>query len=40
MQELPIRNLVDVMHCEKNLAENIIKTLFGEKDGPKVRLDM
>ena len=28
------------MHTEKNVAENLIKTLFGEKDSPKVRLDM
>ena len=28
------------MHCEKNLGENILKTIFGEKDTPKVRLDM
>ena len=40
MQDLPIRNLVDVMHCEKNLGENILKTIFGEKDSPKVRLDL
>lgn len=39
-QELPIRNLLDVMHVEKNVAENLLKTLFGEKDGPNVRLDM
>ena len=28
------------MHTEKNIAENLIKTLFGEKDTYKVRLDM
>ena len=28
------------MHCEKNLVENNVKTLFGEKEAPKVRLDM
>lgn len=28
------------MHCEKNLAENIIKTIFGEKDTLKVRRDL
>ena len=28
------------MHVEKNVAENLLKTLFGEKDGPNVRADM
>ncbi len=28
------------MHCEKNIAENIMKTIFGEKDTLGVRLDM
>ena len=28
------------MHVEKNVAENLLKTLFGEKDGPGVRLDL
>ncbi len=27
------------MHCEKNLCENILKTLFGMKDSPGSRLD-
>ena len=40
MQDLPVRNTIDVMHIEKNIAENLIKTLFGEKDTPNVRLDM
>ena len=31
---------MDVMHVEKNIAENILKTLFGEKDSPSVRVDM
>ena len=35
-----MRHTVDVMHTEKNIAENILKTLFGEKDTPKARLDM
>ena len=33
-------NLVDVMHVEKNIAENLLKTLFGEKDSAAVRLDL
>jgi hypothetical protein len=31
-QHLLIRHLLDVMHCEKKLCENIVKTIFGEKD--------
>ena len=40
MQDLPVRHVLDVMHCEKNLAENILRTTFGEKDSPSVRADM
>ena len=42
MQHLEIRNLLDVMHCEKNFAENILKTIIGykEKDSVRVRRDM
>lgn len=40
VQDLPIRHLVDVMHCEKNLVENILKMILGEKDSSKVRLDL
>ena len=28
------------MHCGKNLGENLLKTIFRENDGPKVRLNM
>lgn len=28
------------MHCEKNFAENLLKTVFGMKDDPAVREDM
>jgi len=28
------------MHCEKNLCENILKTLFGMNDSPGSRQDM
>ena len=38
MQDLLIRHTLDVMHCEKNLCENIIKT-FGETDYPRGRMD-
>ena len=41
-QHLEIRNSLDVMHCEKNFAENLLKTICGfkEKDSVKVRRDM
>jgi hypothetical protein len=32
MQDLLVRNTLDVMHCEKNLCENILKTIFCIKD--------
>ncbi len=35
-----MRHVLDVMHCEKNITENILKTAFGEKDSPSVRTDM
>ena len=37
---LLVRHTLDVMHCEKNVCENIMKTLFGEKDTAAVRNDM
>ena len=40
MQDLPVRHVLDVMHCEKDFSENILKTTFGEKDSPSVRADM
>ena len=40
VQDLLVRHVLDVMHCEKNLAENILRTTFGEKDNPSVRADM
>jgi hypothetical protein len=39
-KDLPVRHVLDVMHCEKNIAENILKTTFGEKDSPAVRADL
>ena len=35
-----MRHTLDVMHVEKNVSENILKTLLGEKDTVKVRKDM
>ena len=39
MQSLTIRHVLDAMHCEKNLCENIIETTWGLNDNLKVRLD-
>jgi hypothetical protein len=25
-------DILDVMHCEKNVCENMLKTIFGERD--------
>jgi hypothetical protein len=30
----------DVMHCEKNLAINVMKIVFGEKDNNKVHWNL
>ena len=40
MQKLPVRHLLDPMHCEKNVCENLIRTLLGETDGVKSREDL
>ena len=37
---LLIQNTLDVMHCELNLAKNILKTITGKKDIVKVRRDL
>lgn len=29
---MPIKHVLDVMHVEKNVAESVLKFLFGEKD--------
>ena len=41
-QHLEIRNSLDIMHCEKFFAENILKTICNDKDkdSVKVRRDM
>lgn len=38
--DLLIRHLLDVMHSEKNLSVNLMKTIFGQKNTAKVRQDM
>lgn len=40
MQEMPVRHVLDVMHIEKNIAESVLKFLFGEKDTPDSRRDL
>jgi hypothetical protein len=32
MQELPIRNTLDVMHVEWNVSDNLLRYLTKEKD--------
>jgi hypothetical protein len=34
MQKLLVRYILDVMQCEKNVCENILKYLIGKKDNP------
>ena len=40
MQGMPVRHVLDVMHIEKNIAESVLKYLFGDKDTPDTRRDM
>ena len=40
LQEMPVRHVLDVMHIEKNIAESVLKFLFGEKDTPDSRRDL
>lgn len=35
-----MRHVLDVMHVEKNIAESVLKFMFGEKDSPESRRDM
>lgn len=37
---MPIRHVLDVMHIEKNIAEYVLKFLFGEKDTTESRKDL
>ena len=32
--------MLDVMHIEKNIAESVLKFLFGEKDSAESRRDL
>jgi hypothetical protein len=40
VQDLLIQHTLDVMHCEKNIADSMLKTLYGEKNTIEARLDM
>jgi hypothetical protein len=40
VQKLLIKHLLDPMHCEKNLIENVVKTFFGTKDSLGSKQDM
>ena len=40
VQDLPIRHVLDVMHIEKNIAESVLKFMFGDKDTVESRKDM
>ncbi len=35
-----MRHILNVMHYEKNIYENMVKTIFGEKDIVVVQRDM
>ena len=35
-----MRHVLDVMHIEKNIAESVLKFLFGEKDSLDSRRDL
>ena len=37
---MPVRHVLDVMHIEKNIAESVLKFLFGEKDSAESRRDL
>jgi hypothetical protein len=39
-QDLLVKHTLDVMHYEKNVCENMIKVIFGEKDTIDVHKDM
>ena len=37
---MPVRHILDVMHIEKNIAESVLKYLFGDKDSLDSRRDL
>ena len=40
LHQLLINHCLDAMHCEKNLAHNIVQTILGAKETHSVRQDM
>jgi len=40
MQDSLVMNTLDVMHYEKNLCENILKTIFGIKNTMVIQKDL
>ena len=40
VQHLLVRHCTDAMHVEKNVCENVVKTIIGEKDTIASRRDM
>ena len=40
MQDLPCRHTLDVMHCEKNICDTLLKFILGEGDTAAVRVDL
>ena len=39
-QYLLVQHVLDPMHCEKNICENVMKTIWGQKDILKSRLNL
>jgi hypothetical protein len=40
MQFLKICHILDVMHCKKNICENIVHTILGENNYARAKEDM
>lgn len=40
VQNLPVRHVLDVMHVEKNIADAVLKFVFGDRDTLECRRDM
>jgi hypothetical protein len=40
LQHLNICHVLDMMHCEKNLCKNIVRTLMGKNDHARGQEDM
>ena len=40
VQDFPVRHVLDVIHIEKNIANSVLKFIFGEKDTSESRRDL